>query len=99
MSLAGNRRRLARLEARAGGGGTEPPLSPLAQEVREIDRHIRELDAEIREIEAQMTPEELAEARREVEAREARLRGLSLDEEIAASGAEIAALNAEGGGG
>jgi hypothetical protein len=71
----------------------------LDEHIRELDAHIAECDAEMAECEARMTPEGLAVARREQEVREARLRGLTLDEEIAALGAEIAALNAEGGGG
>ena len=71
----------------------------LDEHIRELDAEIAERDAEMAECEARMTPEKLAEARREEEAREARLRGLSPDEEIAAVEAEIAALDAEGGGG
>ena len=71
----------------------------LDEHIRELDAEIAERDAEMAECEARMTPEKLAEARREEETREDRLRGLSLDEEIAALEAEIAALDAEGGGG
>ena len=70
----------------------------LDEHIRELDAEIAERDAEMAECEARMTPEELAEARREEEAREAPLHGPSLDEEIAALEAEIAPLDAEGGG-
>ncbi len=64
-----------------------------------LDERIRELDAEIAEIEARMTPQELAESRREQAKRdadfEARAAGLGLDEKIALLGADIARDAAE----
>ncbi len=93
------RRRLERVESRAFAPSA--PDSPLAIEVREIDRNIKKLTAEIAEAQAGMTPEELARSRAELEELDASMDGLSLDEQIEALEDEIARLETEGevGGG
>ncbi len=93
------RRRLERIESRAFGPSA--PDSPLAIEVREIDRNIKKLTAEIAEAEAGMTPAELARERAELEEFDASMKGLSLDAKIEALKDEITRLETEGevGGG
>ncbi len=90
------RRRLERVESRVFAPSA--PDSPLAIEVREIDRNIKKLTAEIAEAEAGMTLEELARSRAEQEESRARLEGLELDEQIRVLEVEIALLEAEGEG-
>ena len=95
---AGIRRRVGLLEARAAAVPEAGEVSPLAAEVREIDRHIAALEAQIAEIEGRMEPEELALARREEAAFDARLEGLSPDEQAALIDAAISELEAAQGG-
>ncbi len=97
---AGIRRRVGLLEARAAAVRASPAgeVSPLAAEVREIDRHIAASEARIAEIEGRMEPEELALARREEAAFDARLAGLSPDERAALIDAAISELEAAQGG-
>ena len=90
------RRRLERLEQRLVRSETpEPQLGGTAQEIRAIDRNIKRLEAEIAEDEANMMPGELAEHRAWQEEENARLDGLSLDEQIAVLDREIAEFEAE----
>ena len=84
------RSKLDRLERKARSMPPSGRDSPLADEVREIDRNMKRLEAEIAEIEASMTPEELARSRAEQEKSRTRLEGLELDEQIRVLEAEVA---------
>ena len=83
------RTKLDKLERKTAALPAAGRGSPLADEVREIDREIKELEAEIAEAKADMTPEELAQSRAEQEESDARRAGLSLDEQIAVLEAEV----------
>ncbi len=67
------------------------PVDHLGDFIRALDERIAALNAEIAEAEADMTPEELAWKRAELEGFNASMKGLSLDEKIATLRAEIAA--------
>ncbi len=84
------RRRLDELErktAASSAQGRQDRGSPLADEVREIDRDIKRLGAEIAEVEASMTPEALAQSRAEQEESRPAPAGLSLEDRIRLLGA------------
>jgi uncharacterized small protein (DUF1192 family) len=72
------------------------PVDHLGDFIRALDERIAALNAEIAEAEADMTPEELAWERAELEESRTRRAGLSLDEKIATLRAEIAAEEGNG---
>ncbi len=67
------------------------PVDHLGDFIRALDERIAALKAEIAEAEADMTPEELAWKRAELEGFNASMKGMSLAERIAILRAEIAA--------
>lgn len=91
-------RRLMRLEAMPGDHSRVKPSAGggLAEKVREIDETIRRLDTQIEGEEACMSPEEVAESRREHAEHMSDLASLSLEEKITLLDLEIEGL---GGGG